>query len=771
MTYVGQRLKRREDERLVQGQGFFVADVHRPGALHLAVVRSPHAHAWIRAIDVSSARVRPGVVDVVTFADVPELARAIPMRMSDSGRMNRYLQHPLARDKVRYVGEPVVAIVAEDRYLAEDARDHVKVQYEPLPALVDTRAAGESGAPLLFEAEETNVVATYTVAYGDVDRALREADLVLRETLYVQRHTAVPMETRGAVAEWDPGRGVLNMWGMTKVPHFNRGVIAEHVGLPEHQVHFLQMDVGGAFGVRGELYPEDFLVALLALRTRRPVRWIEDRREHLQAANHSREQHHEIAVALRRDGAILGIHDRFWNNMGAYIRTHGATAPNNTAGYLPGPYRIPHYRAEVTCVVTNKTPAGTYRAPGRFEASFVRERIVDMAAGALGMDPAAIRHRNFIPPDAMPYEVGTTTLGRKVVYDSGDFPRLFAWALDRVGYRELRQEQARARQVGRHLGIGLAYVVEKSGLGPWETARVLVDGSGKVVVYTGVPSVGQGVETIFAQISADVLGVAYEDVTVRYGDTDMLPDAVGAFASRGTVMGGSAVLRAAERVRDKIRAVAARELEAHPEDLELRDGAVHVRGVADRALSMREVARAAAPTRALAAGMEPGLEALEYYQQEKMTYGHGLHLAVVEVDGETGVPRILRYVIAYDIGRSINPMLVEGQIVGGLAQGLGAALHEELVYDAEGQLVAGTLMEYHIPVAADMPPIELWIREEDRSPTNPLGVKGAGEDGIVAAGAAVANAVADALAPLGVKITALPLRAERLRELIRAART
>lgn len=771
IPYVGQSLKRREDERLLQGRGFFVADVHRPGALHLAVVRSPHPHAWIRAIDVASARVRPGVVDVVTFADVPELARAIPMRMSDRGRMNRYLQHPLAHDKVRYVGEPVVAIVAEDRYLAEDALDHVKVQYEPLPALVDTRAAGEPGAPLLFEAEETNVVATYSIAYGDVDRALREADLVVRETIDVQRHTAVPMETRGAVAEWEPGRSVLNMWGMTKVPHFNRGVIAEHVGLPEHQVHFLQMDVGGGFGVRGELYPEDFLVALLALRTRRPVRWIEDRREHLQAANHSREQHHEIAVALRRDGAILGIHDRFWNNMGAYIRTHGATAPNNTAGYLPGPYRIPHYRAEVTCVVTNKTPAGTYRAPGRFEASFVRERIVDMAARALGMDAAAIRHRNFISPDAMPYEVGTTTLGRKVVYDSGDFPRLFAWALDRAGYRELRQEQARARQVGRHLGIGLAYVVEKSGLGPWETARVLVDGSGKVAVYTGVPSVGQGVETIFAQICADVLGVAYEDVTVRYGDTDMLPDAVGAFGSRGTVMGGSAVLRAAERVRDKIRAVAARELEAHPDDLELGDGAVHVRGVADRALSMREVAHAAAPTRALANGMEPGLEALEYYQQEKMTYGHGLHLAVVEVDGETGVPRILRYVIAYDVGRSINPMLVEGQIVGGLAQGLGAALHEELVYDAEGQLLAGTLMEYHIPAAADMPPLELWIREEDRSPTNPLGVKGAGEDGIVAAGAAVANAVADALAPLGVEITALPLRADRLRELIRAART
>jgi carbon-monoxide dehydrogenase large subunit len=769
MSYVGQSLKRREDERLVRGRGFFVADVTRPGALHLAVVRSPHPHARVRVIDTGAARRRPGIVDVLIFADLPELARPIPMRMSDRGRMHRYLQHPLASDTVRYVGEPVVAVVAEGRYMAEDALDDVRIEYDPLPAVVDARAASQPGAPLLFDAEATNIVATYTVACGDVERALREADVVVRESLAVQRHTAVPLETRGAVAEYDPGRRVLSMWGMTKVPHWNRAVIADHLGLPEHSVHFLQMDVGGAFGVRGELYPEDFLVALLALRTGRPVRWIEDRREHLMAANHSREQQHEIAVALRRDGTILGIHDRFWNNMGAYVRTHGATAPNNTAGYLPGPYRVPNYWAEVTCVVTNKTPAGTYRAPGRFEASFVRERMVDMAARTLGLDPAEIRRRNFVPAAAMPYEVGTTTLGRKIVYDSGDFPRLFGWALDRAGYAKLREEQARARRAGRHLGIGLAYVVEKSGLGPWETARVLIDRSGRVVVHTGVPSVGQGVETIFAQVCADVLGVRYEDVTVRWGDTDALPDGFGAFASRGTVMGANAVVQAAERVRDRVLAVAARELEVHPDDLELGDGAVRVRGVADRALTLRDVARAAMPTPALAAGLEPGLEALEYYQQEKMTYGHGLHLAVVEVDAETGAPKILRYVVAYDVGRSINPMLVEAQIVGGLAQGLGAALHEELAYDAAGQLLTGTLMEYHIPAAADLPPLEVWIREEDRSPVNPLGVKGAGEDGIVAAGAAVANAVADALAPLEIEITALPVRPARVRELIRAA--
>jgi aerobic carbon-monoxide dehydrogenase large subunit len=771
VPYVGQSLKRREDERLLQGRGAYVADVQRPHALHLALVRSPHAHAWIRGVDVTAARACPGVVDVVTFDDLPELARAIPMRLAERDRMRHYLQRPLARDKVRYVGEPVAAVLADDRYRAEDALTHVRVDYESLSPLVDTRAAAEPGSALLFEAEGTNVVAAYSVACGDVERALREADLVLREAFAVQRHTAVPLETRGALADWDAGRAVLSMWGMTKVPHINRRIIAEHTGLAEHRVRFLPTDVGGAFGVRGEVYPEDVLVALLAMRARRPVRWIEDRREHLQAANHSREQRHEIVIGLRRDGTILAIHDRFWNDMGAYVRTHGATAPNNTAAYIPGPYRVASYRADVTCVVTSKTPAGTYRAPGRFEATFVRERIVDMAARALALDPAEIRRRNFIPPEAMPYDLGTTTHGSGVVYDSGDYPRLFEAALGRIGYDQLRAAQAEARRSGRHVGIGLAYVVEKSGLGPWESARVVVDGGGGVVVHTGIPSVGQGVETVFAQVCADVLGVRYEDVTVRYGDTEALPDSVGAFGSRGTVVGGSAVLGAAERVRAKILAVAARELEAHPADLELRDGAVRVRGVADRALTLREVARAAGAPRALAAGLEPGLEALHYHGQEKMTYGHGLHVAVVEVDGETGVPRVLRYAVVYDVGRAVNPMLVEGQLVGGLAQGLGAALHEELAYDAAGQLITGTLLEYHLPVAADMPPLELWLREDDPSPTNPLGVKGAGEDGIVAAGAAVANAVADALAPLGVEVRALPLRPCRLRELIRAAAT
>jgi aerobic carbon-monoxide dehydrogenase large subunit len=770
MGYIGQSVRRREDERLLQGAGFFVGDVKRLGMLHVAVLRSVHAHARIVRLDASGAQSAPGVVDVLTYKDAPVLHRPIPMRMSDRGIMNRFLQHPLAQDRVRYVGDPIAVVAAEDRYRAEDALERIEVEYEPLPAVVDARAAAAPGSPLLFEAVGTNVVASFDQAVGEIERAIREADVVVRETFDVQRHTAVPMETRGVVAQWDSGRRVLELWGMTKVPYFSRTVIADHLGLPESSVHIHQIDVGGAFGVRGELYPEDFLVPVLAMRTRRPVKWIEDRREHLMTTNHSRQQHHEIQLALRSDGVIIGLHDRFWTDMGGYVRTHGATAPNNTAAYLSGPYRIPNYRVDAVCAVTNKTPTGTYRGPGRFEANFVRERVIDVAARATGVDPAEIRRRNFITPDAMPYEVGTDTLGRPVEFDSGDFPRLFERALERFGYASLREEQARARASGRYVGIGLAYVVEKSGLGPWEAARVTVDPSGVVTVATGVPSVGQGVETVFAQICADALGVSYEDVTVRYGDTDLLPGGGGAFASRGTVMGGNAVLRAAERVREKILLLAGHELEAHPKDLELRDGRVQVKGVPDRNVSLRELAKAATVTRALAAGREPGLDALEFYQQEQMTYGHGAHLVQVEIDPQTGVVTILRYLIDHDIGRAINPLLVDGQIVGGTAQGVGAALLEDLVYDADGQLLTATLMDYALPTATDMPALEIHLGEHDLSPINPLGIKGAGEDGTVGAGAAIANAVADALAPLGVTVRTLPLSPSRVLALIREAR-
>ncbi len=763
MNQVGQSVRRKEDPRLLRGEGSFAADVRRSGMTYAAVLRSPQAHARIARIDGGRARAAEGVVHMLTFQDDPRLDARIPMRMSPIESMAPFLQRPIAADKVRYAGEPVAVVVAGSRAQAEDAIDAIEVEYEPLPVLIDAREAAEPGAALLFDENGSNVIASYTVGYGDVERGLAEADVVVRSSFEVHRHTAVPMETRGLAAEWDPARDVLTMWGTAKVPFFNRGVLAKWLGLPEHAVHFVQSDVGGAFGVRGELYPEDYLIPLLAIRTRRPVQWIEDRREHLIATNHSRQQWHDCAIGLKRDGTITAIQDRFWNDHGAYTRTHGATVPNNTAGYLPGPYRVPNYRSDVTCVVTNKTPTGTYRGPGRFEANFVRERLIDMAAEAIGLDPAEMRRRNLVPASTMPYEVGTATLGRHVVYDSGDFGTHFGRALHSFGYERRRREQAEARATGRLRGIGLGFFVEKSGLASWEAAKVSVDPSGTIVLDSGIPSVGQGVETVFAQVVGDVLGVPYEDVAVRSGDTALLPFGFGAFASRGTVVGGSAVLRAAERVRDKVLQVAAAELEVHPDDLELRQGRVSVKGSPDRGLSLAAVADLAAPARALKAGIEPGLSALHVYDADKMTYAYGVHLVEVEIDPDTGAISIVNYQVDYDVGKAINPTLVHGQIDGGLAQGLGGTLFEELRYSPDGQLLTGTFMDYLLPTAVETPHIQINLSEDYPSELNPLGVKGAGEGGTVCVAAALANAVADAL---GANVNTLPLTPERVLGLV-----
>ncbi|HEX6512593.1 MAG TPA: xanthine dehydrogenase family protein molybdopterin-binding subunit [Chloroflexota bacterium] len=763
MPHIGQSLRRKEDPRLLRGDGRFAADVRLSGALQAAVLRSSHAHARVLSIDTTRARSAQGVRDVLVPGDDPRLATRIPMRMSPMESMAAFLQPPLAPGKVRYAGEPLAVVVAGTRAEAEDALDLIHVEYEPLPVLTDPREAARNDAPLLFEDNGSNVIASYSVAYGDVERGLAEADVVIRTSFDIHRHTAVPMETRALAAEWDAGRGLLTMWGTAKVPFFNRSVIAHWLGLAEHAVHFVQTDVGGAFGVRGELYPEDYLIPLLAMRLRRPVQWVEDRREHLLATNHSREQQHDCAIGVKRDGTITVIQDRFWNNHGAYSRTHGATVPNNTAGYLPGPYRVPNYRSDVTCVVTNKTPAGTYRGPGRFECNFVRERLLDLAARELGMDPAEIRRRNFVPESAMPYEVGTVTLGKHVVYDGGDFAAHFDHALQRFDYEQRRRAQAVARADGRLVGIGLGFFVEKSGLASWECARLALDPSGKLVLDTGIPSVGQGVETAFAQICADALGVGYENVTVRYGDTFLLPFGTGAFASRGTVVGGSAALRAAERLRDKVLSLAAGDLEAAPEDLELRDGRVSVKGSPERGLSLAAVAELASPARALKAGLEPGLEATEVYESQQMTYAYGAHLVEVELDRDTGAISILDYQVDYDVGKAINPTLVLGQIDGGLAQGLGGTLLEELRYSPDGQLLTGTFMDYLLPTAVETPNLRVNLSEDCPSELNPLGVKGAGEGGAVCVAAALANAVADAA---GADVTALPLTPERVRALL-----
>ncbi len=764
---VGRSVRRKEDHRLLTGRGKYAADFRLPGMLHAAVLRSLHAHARLGAIRSKAALALPGVVGVVTAADLGAIGR-IPVRLGQrpSTTAVACLQPPLARDKVRYVGEPVAVVIATSRYLAEDALDLLEVDYDPLPTVADARRAVEPGAPVLHEAVDDNVVDRLQTHRGDARTALAGARHRVSERLAVQRHTGVPMETRGLTAAYDAGSRVLRLWGVAKVPHFNRRVLADLLGHPEHLIHFVELEVGGGFGVRGEFYPEDLVVPWAARRFGRPVQWIEDRREHLMATNHSRQQDHDIELGFDADGRIVALADRFMVDMGAYIRTHGVTVPELTAALLPGPYRIPHYSAEIRCVLTNKTPTGTYRGPGRFECTFVRERLMDIAAQQLGIDRLELRRRNFVTPAEMPYEVGGGSLNQKTVYDCGDYRSALDQALEAAGYEAARVEQAEARRRGRLVGIGVACLVEKAGLGPWEYARVEVDGTGHVVVYSGIAAVGQGIETTLAQVTADELNVLPEAITVIHGDSAQVPFGVGGFASRGAAVALPAAQEAARKVRAKIVRVAATLLELAVEDLVLEGGAVHVRGLPDRRVTFRELARAAVPG---PPGMEPGLYAAHFFEAPRMTYPYGTHVAVVEVDPDTGFVSLLKYAIAYDIGRAVNPMIVDGQLVGALAQGIGGALFEELAYDEQGQPLTTTFMDYLIPTAMEMPAAtEVRILEETPTPLNPLGVKGVGEGGSSGCGGAIANAVADALAPLGVVITALPLSPDRLLALIRA---
>jgi aerobic carbon-monoxide dehydrogenase large subunit len=768
MAYTGKSVKRLEDPELLRGAATFVGDIRRPGMLHAVVVRSPHAHARILSIDTAEARQQPSVVTVLTAADVKGVG-VIPMRLAPREDLIRALQHPIASDRVRYVGEPVAVVVAGSRYKAEDAAEFVLADYEPLDVVVDPRVAMQAGAPVLHDSVPDNIAGRLLVRSGDVDRAIAEADLVIEEEFAIQRHTGVPLETRGLVAELDRSTGVLTVWGPTKVTHFNRGVLAHLLDMPESRIRMVEPSVGGGFGIRGEFYPEDFLIPFLARQLGRPVCWIEDRSEHLLSANHSREQRHFVQLAVRQDGKILGLKDTVLNNMGGYIRTHGATVPTMTAAYLPGPYRIPSYHCEALSVLTNKTPAGTYRGPGRFEASFVRERLMDIVARRLDLDPAEVRRRNFVQPQDMPYRTGTTEFfDHPVTYDSGDYPGQFERALSRFDYAGSRAWCEEARSQGRSVGIGIGCFVEKSGLGPWEYARVEVDSSGEVVVYSGAAALGQGLETALAQIVADGIGASMDRIRVVHGDTAVVPFGVGTFASRATVLAGNAALVAAQRVRDKMLAIAAQELEVTAADLVVQDGRVSVRGDEEASLSFGEVARLAAPGTALARGFEPGLAETGYFEAEDMVYPYGVHLALVEVDRDTGMVKILRYHVAYDAGRLINPKLVEGQILGGLAQGVGGTLLEELVYDEEGQLISGSFMDYLLPTAVEVPHVDVELTEEAPSPHNPLKIKGAGEGGTVGVSAALTGAVADALG-LSSELRELPLTPERIFQLSRLA--
>ncbi|HZQ03568.1 MAG TPA: xanthine dehydrogenase family protein molybdopterin-binding subunit [Gaiellaceae bacterium] len=708
-------MPRKEDLPHLTGTARFVGDVELPGMLHARIVRSPLAHARISSIGTGEALAQPGVAAVLTADDLPPATPPIPTRMFSQPGLERFLQQPLARDTVRYSGEPVAVVVAASRYVAEDAAELVELELEPLEPVLAVERALEPEAPVLHEEAGTNVAGSFVVEHGDIDAAFAAAALVVEERLAVQRHAAVPLEPRGLVANLDES-GVVTVLGAAKIPHVNRRILAQLLGWPEARVRLVELHVGGGFGARGEFYPEDFLVPYCAVRLGRPVSWIEDRAEHLRACNHSREQVHELALALDGNGRFLGLRDRLLNDSGAYVRTHGLVVPGMGAALLPGPYRWPAYRCEVSHVVTCKTPAGTYRSPGRYEANFARERLIDVAAHRLGLDPVELRRRNLVPPTGMPYASGTNTDGHPVVYDSGDYPLLLEKACRRFDWDGLRRWRHERPGDGRRRGLGLAFFVEKSGIARWEYARVELSGSGAATVYSGSASMGQGVETVLAQVCADALGVAFEDVTVVHGDTASIPDGMGAFGSRAATLGGSAVHLAAESLRTRVR----------------EQGAP-------------------APGETLSADAR--------FESEDMTFPYGVHVAAVEVDVETGRVDIHRYGVAYDVGRALNPTLVEGQIVGGVAQGVGGALLEELVYDERGQLLSASFVDYLLPTAVEVPPVDVLITEDAPTPRNPLGAKGAGEGGAAAAGAAVANAVADAL---GVEVTRLPLSPERV---------
>lgn len=763
MTFVGRPIRRVEDARLVRGRGRYIADLRPPGALEAVIVRSPHAHARILSIDVSEAWSVPGVETVLTAADLPTNLMPIPLRLGARIEHSYGRQYPLAAQRVRYVGEPVAVVVAKDRYVAEDAAERVRIVYEPLPPVTSVQAGLEPGAPVLHPELGHNVAASFWQETGDVGAALATAEVVIEASFAVGRNTAMPLETRGLVAEYDGEHRRLRVWGPTKVVHFNRSILAQMLGWPEERIHFVEPDVGGGFGARGEFYPEDFLIPYLALQLRRPVVWVEDRREHMLAINHSREQVYEVRAGVTKDGIITALDVRILCDNGAYLRTHGVVVADLGSALLPGPYRIPNYRAQVQVVFTNKTPMGTYRGPGRYEGTFVRERMIDLIAQRLGLDPAEIRRRNFIRPDEMPYRVGTTGLDIETIYDSGNCPDLLERALAAIDYEGVRRLQRNTRagksrnggqnNGGRRIGVGLAAFVEKSGTGPWEYARLEVDRNGGVRLFTGAANLGQGITTALRQIVADQLGVEPSNIDVVHGDTDVVPKGMGSWASRSVVMAGNAAHEVAKLVRQRGLEVAAQQLEVSPDDLEVIRGGIQLRGVPSRFLCWSEVADRAS---------EDGkLVAEHVFTVEHMTYPFGVHAAVVAVDVETGLVQVLRYAIAYDAGRVINPMIVTGQLVGGLAQGIGGALLEQLVYDEQGQMLSGTFMDYLMPTSMEVPTdIKLCVSEETPSPLNPLGVKGAGEGGCTGAGAAVANAVADALG--GVFIDRIPLTIERV---------
>jgi len=758
--WIGQSVERLEDPPLVAGRGEFAGDINFPHQLHMRMVRSAHAHGRVVSIEADAARALPGVRAVWTAADIADVP-PIDFREGRIPALDPYRQPVLATGTVRYVGEPVAAVFAEDPYVAEDAADLVAIEIAELPPLLDARAP-----PGEFSPGHDTEAALIRQGYGDVDAVFRAAAHVVELDLAIGRHSGVPLETRGLIGRYNAARGVLEVHGAAKVPHRNQELISRMLGLPPSTIQVFEAHVGGGFGIRGEIYPEDILVCVASMRLGRPVKWIEDRREHLIAANHSRQQWHHIGAAVDRDGVILAIDDLYFHDQGAYVRTHATRVVHMTAGILPGPYRVPAYRSIGHFRLTNKTPAATYRAPGRYETTFVRERVVDAIAQRLGIDRIEVRRRNAVGPHEMPYERPLEALGEKIHMDTGDYIGLLDKQFASVGWETLNAEVRRRRQAGELVGIGVAMFIEKSGLGPTDGVKISVDTSGSVEVVTGGASLGQGFETVMAQVAADALGVDYRACRVIHGRTDRIAYGIGAHASRATVMTASATHIAALKLRAKALEAAGELLQASPDALDIIDGEVVRKDrTAGPSISLAKLAQQLAPGVKTLADREPGLAAEGWFKTSHQVYPYGSNIAVVRVDRETGGVAVERYFIAYDIGRAINPALVEAQIVGGFAQGLGGALFEEFTFSEHGEPLAVTLADYLMPAVHDTPAPAILLREDYTTPLNPLGIKGAGESGITGVGAAIASAIDDAIGMPGA-VRQLPVTPQRLRQIL-----
>jgi len=773
---IGESVRRNEDARLLTGRALFVDDVRLDGMLHVAFLRSQHAHARLSSVDASAARTRPGVVAVYTASDLGDYWRPGPLLVPPppiAGLVfNTCTQVPLAKDKLRHVGEPIAMVVAESRYVAEDALDDIVVEAEPLPAVVDLEAALAAGTPRVHDQLPSNLAAHAVQRKGDYARARAQAHTVIARRFRYDRGASAAIENRAVVAQWDPHAEELTVWDTTQAPIPIRNGLAQLLGLLESQVRVVAPFVGGGFGPKIMMYyPEEVLIPWAAMRLGRPVKWTEDRQENFFATTQERGQIHDAELAVTKDGTILGVRDVFLHDTGAYD-PYGLTVPINSQCTLLGPYDIPNYESEFTAVFTNKTIVTPVRGAGRQHGVFVIERLLDFAAKELRIDRAEIRRRNLLRPEQFPFDNQILFQdSAPLTYDSGDYEPALDTALEVIDYKRfVGEEQPRLRAAGRHVGIGVVCYVEGTGIGPYEGARVTVEPSGRVRLATGVGTQGQGHFTVFAQIVAEALGVAVSDVHVITGDTREFHWGTGTFASRGAVVAGSACHAAAARVREKILELASHELEAAQADLVLEGGRVHVRGDPTGGIALGALALKANPLRgAVRPGTEPGLEATAYFGPDRGSTASGVHAMLVEVDPETAQVEIKRYVVVHDCGRVINPMIVEGQIQGGVAHGIGNAFYEQLVYDDEGQLLNASFMDYLLPTATDVPNVET-IHRETLSPLNPLGAKGVGEAGAIPTGALFAQAVEDALAGSGLEILEIPLSPTRLFELMEKPR-